>query len=165
MEFGYATAGGSPYVVDGYWLCDYCDPCALPTGGERPHGGRKDAPGPAKKPKRTDGPEPKKRAHHGEGDVVMDRSADMALFERQVHLAGPDVEVLLDDLPPLLPLERSAIEAALAASDDAIAFAVRQREATDDAKKQQQAAVLAQQHAEWDRNAKIIAIVNAALAA
>lgn len=134
-------------------------------GGGGPNNTRGDGRHKPKKRPDTSGPKPGRRADHGEGDFVMGDTADMALFDRQVHLAGPDVEVLLDDLPPLLPIEHAAIAAALAASDDALAMAVRAREAVDDAKKAQQAERLAQQHAEWDRNAQILAIVNAAMAA
>ncbi len=147
-----ATTGPLSYVVDDYWLCDYCDPCLAPNfgGGGAGHGGKKPHDERPKKHRALDAePGADFTLVHGDAAAFLSAAAEP-------NIPAPVVE------PVFEPLDLSAAHTALAGASSALLEHAQKQAAAKRAAAQLFTDHLQAQAAQRVKLAKIAAIVDAA---
>lgn len=151
------------YVVVDYCVCDYVDLCVVPDTGNG-GGGSGSGAGHGKKPAKPGKPHGARAANDAPSDFRFASTSDFDQAVEDAQPPPPPREVLLDDIVPVPPINRDAVQAAMDAADSALLGVHEQRRRLNLEAVQAWNARVAAQHANWDQKAKIIAIVNATMA-
>lgn len=148
------TTGPDSYVVDDYWLCDYCDPCLIPVS----QGGSSGREKPDKRPKLKKPERPRQKPGR---DSIADfaiAAPGAAEFFAAADAAEPAPVVFVESAPPPLypeqpPVDLEPTQQAIARANAAIAQAFAAEQART-AQLEQQA------RSQQQKIVKILAVVN-----